>query len=57
MKIKAKTNFVSGRFEAVPGQILDVENARGALLVSDGLATEVKDKTETETEAAEPKKK
>lgn len=55
MKIKAKKRFISGRFEASPGQILDVENARGVLLVSDGLATEVKDKTETE--AAEPKKK
>lgn len=57
MKIKAKKRFISGRFEASPGQILEVENARGVLLVSDGLATEVKDKTETETEAAEPKKK
>ncbi|MCI6172934.1 MAG: hypothetical protein MR671_01590 [Clostridiales bacterium] len=55
MKIKAKKRFISGRFEASLGQILEVENARGVLLVSDGLATEVKDKTETE--AAEPKKK
>lgn len=56
MKIKAKTNFVSGRFEAVPGQVLEIDSAHGTALVSAGFAVVVSGKT-AGAEAEEPRKK
>lgn len=62
MKIKALKTFVSGRFNAGRGEVLEVPDKTGQKLVSIGFAEVVKASEKTEAPAADkepaaPKKK
>lgn len=53
MKIKTVKNFISGRYEGKPGDVLEVEDGRAAALIAQGIAETVQKFAESVLDAAE----